>query len=131
MNYSSKIGEMNYDGLISDITPAAVVTGAIIRKESAEKAVYARGTVFAKSSVDSKLVILGTAASDGETLEAYAILTDDVEVDASADVSATFYIAGCFDLAKCAVKTDYAITEADKDALRKYGIIFKNASASS
>ncbi len=55
----SKIGEHNYDGLISDLSPAIFVGAGTIRKGAA-KATYVRGTVFAKSDADDKLVILGT-----------------------------------------------------------------------
>jgi len=64
-----KVGEMEYDKLISGITPPVHVGSGTIRKLGAE-AEYKRGTVFAKSSVDNKLVILGTTAA--EAVEAVA-----------------------------------------------------------
>ena len=127
---SEKIGESTYDGLITDLTPAPIVRGGEIRKLDAE-ATLKRGTILAKSSGsagDDKLVILGTEAESNETLTPYGILCDDVEVGTTEDVSATVYLAGCFDDTKCTVKTGYTMTEADKDALRQGGIFFKAAS---
>ena len=76
----------------------------------------------------NKLVALGTAASgDTETLTAYAILCDDVEVGTTDDVTVPVYLAGCFNLNKCVTINDHTITEAEKDALRNGGIFFKAA----
>ena len=125
---SKKLGEMSYDGLLVGTTPAPQVGGAIIRRLG-EAATLKRGTILAKSSTNGMLVVLGTEGQDSEQLEPYGILTDDIEVGTTADVTVTIYIAGCFNLAKCIVKEGYTMTEADKDALRKYSIIFKEASA--
>lgn len=124
-----KIGDMTFDGLITDITPELIVRSATIRKLAAA-ATLKRGTILAKSSGsagDGKYVILGTTAETNETLTADCILCDDVEVGTAADVAATVYFAGCFDPAKCAVAEGYTITEADKDKLRERGILFKAA----
>lgn len=59
----SEVGEMAYDKLIAGITPPVHVNSGVIRKLAAE-ATYVRGTVLAKSSVDNKLVILGTVAAE-------------------------------------------------------------------
>lgn len=61
-----KVGEMEYDKLISGITPPVHVGSGTIRKLGAE-AEYKRGTVLAKSSVDNKLVILGTTAASAQS----------------------------------------------------------------
>ena len=126
-----KIGDMTFDGLITDITPKNEVRGKKIRKLGTA-ATLKRGTILAMSSGtggDGKLVILGTTAETNETLTPDCILTDDVEVGTANDVVATVYTAGCFDPDKVTVKTGYTITDADYDALRKYGIVFKAASA--
>lgn len=128
-NLSSKIGEMIPDGLITDVVPAIEIRGMTIRKGSVETT-YTRGTIMALSSGtggDNKLVILGTAAGSSETLTPTCILTDDVTVGTSDDVDMTVYTAGCFDPNKITVKEDYVITADDKDALRKYNIVFKAA----
>ena len=127
-NLYKKIGEMEYDGLVSDTTPKTQVRAGTIRKLAAA-AEYKRGTILAKSSGsagDGKLVILGTTAATNETLTPDCILADDVSVGTSVDVAAAVYTAGCFDSAKIAVKAGYTFSEADKDTLRKYGIVFKD-----
>lgn len=76
-----KVGEMEYDRLIAGITPPVHVGSGTIRKLVAE-AEYKRGTVLAKSSVDNKLVILGTAAADevSAVVQTYKKTTDDAIV---------------------------------------------------
>lgn len=63
IHLNSKVGEMAYDKLIAGITPPVNVNSGILRK-LAVAATYLRGTVLAKSSVDNKLVILGTEAAE-------------------------------------------------------------------
>ena len=89
-----------------------------------------RGTVLAKSggtAGDNKLVVLGTAAASNEVLTAYCILCDDVAVGTTDDVIAPVYLMGCFNSNKVIVADSYTMTEADKDALRNGGIVFKAA----
>lgn len=127
---SRKVGSMEYDGLISGLTPETKVAGGTIRK-LAEAATYVRGTILAKSSGeqgDSKLVILGTEAGAGETLTPDCILADDIEVGTDEDVNVAVYDMGCFNPDKLTVKDGYEITEADKDALRVRGIFLTAAS---
>ena len=128
---SRKIGEMNYDGLITDITPKTEVRAGTIRKLSAAGTLK-RGTILAKSSGtagDGKLVILGSTAANNETLTPNCILCDDVDVGTSADVTVPVYTAGGFATEKVIVNSGYTITDADYDTLRKYGIVFKSAFA--
>lgn len=127
-NLYSKVGEMEFDGLITDITPDPIVRGGTIRKLAAA-ATLVRGTILAKSSGDGKLVVLGTSAASGETLTPDCILCDDIDVSTAADEAVEVYYAGCFDPNKCTVASDYTVTEADKDALRVRGILFKAAAA--
>ena len=114
-----KVGEMNYDGLITDLNPPVQVHGGTIAKLSA-KATYMRGTILAKDG-DGKLVILGTADSVPD-----CILCDDTEIGTTADVNAAVYTAGCFDPDKVTVKDAYDITEEDRDELRKRNIVFRS-----
>lgn len=82
INLSEKLGEMTFDGLITDIKPAPEVRGGIIRKLSAT-ATLKRGTILAKSSGtagDGKLVVLGSTAKENETLTPDCILCDDIDV---------------------------------------------------
>lgn len=126
---NKRLGSMDYDGLIADIYPKLVVSGGTIRK-LAEAATIKRGTILAKSSGtsdDGKLVVLGTAAASNEVLTAYCILCDDVDVGTADDVTAPVYLMGCFNSNKVTVADSYTMTEADKDALRNGGIVFKAA----
>lgn len=128
INLSEKLGEMTFDGLITDIKPAPEVRGGVIRKLSAA-ATLKRGTILAKSSGDGKLVVLGTAAVSNETLTPDCILCDDIEVGTAADEKVAVYTAGCFDIGKVTVSASYTITEGDKDNLRMRGIVFNAAAA--
>ena len=116
---SKKIGEMAYDGLVTDVAPQVIVAGGTILKGATE-AKFVRGTLFAKSASSGKLVSFGTTA---------CILCDDITVGTSADAKAAVYIGGCFDPNKLTVKTGATISEAVKDVLREKGIILKAASA--
>ena len=131
INLSKKLGDMNYDGLFTDVVPAVQVSGGTIRKLSAA-ATLKRGTILAKSSGtagDGKLVVLGTAAVTNETLTPDCILCDDIDVGTSADEKVAVYTAGCFDPDKVTVAASHTISETEKDNLRMRGIVFKNAAA--
>lgn len=130
INLSEKLGEMTFDGLITDIKPAPEVRGAVIRKLSAA-ATIKRGTILAKSSGtagDGKLVILGTEAASNEVLTPDCILCDDIEVG-TADEKVAVYTAGCFNIDRVTVADSYTITDGDKDNLRMRGIVFKAAAS--
>jgi hypothetical protein len=130
-NLSKKLGDMNYDGLFTDVVPTVQVSGGTIRKLSAA-ATLKRGTILAKSSGtagDGKLVVLGTAAVTNETLTPDCILCDDIDVGTSADEKVAVYTAGCFDPDKVTVAASHTISETEKDNLRMRGIVFKNAAA--
>lgn len=128
INLSEKLGEMTFDGLITDIKPAPEVRGGVIRNLSAA-ATLKRGTILAKSSGDGKLVVLGSTAKENETLTPDCILCDDIDVGTAADEKVAVYTAGCFDIGKVTVSARYTITESDKDNLRMRGIVFKAAAA--
>lgn len=127
MELGKKLGEMAYDGLVTNLTPSVQVSGGTICKLGAE-ATYKRGTLLAKSTKDGKLYILGTTAASGDTLTPNCILCDAAAVGTVQDVLATVYTAGCFDPEKVTVADGYTLTEADKDKLRERGIVFKAAS---
>lgn len=131
-NLSKKLGEMNFDGLFTDVVPAVQVRGGIIRKQTTSAVTLKRGTILAKSygtAGDGKLVVLGTAAVSNETLTPDCILCDDIEVGTAADEKVAVYTSGCFDPDKVSVTASYSITETDKDNLRMRGIVFKDAAA--
>ena len=127
-NLNAKVGEMEYDGLVVDLVPEVEVRGGTIRKLAAATTLK-RGTILAKSSKDNTLVVLGTAATDGETLTPDCILCDNVAVGTDADVSVSVYTAGCFNTNRVHVADGYTISATDLDALRKYSIVFKAAFA--
>lgn len=127
-----KLGDMEYDGLITDLTPKPQVRGGTIAKLTTTT-VYKRGTLLSKSVKDGLLHILGEAPpapASGETADTYTpdcILCDDTEVGTTEDVKVATYTAGCFDPGKVTVAKDYTITEGDKDNLRMRNIVFKSA----
>ena len=129
-NLSKKLGEMNFDGLFTDVVPAVQVRGGIIRKQTTSAVTLKRGTILAKSygtAGDGKLVILGSTAANNETLTPDCVLY--VEVGTAADENVAVYTAGCFDPDKVTVAESYTISQTDKDNLRMRGIVFKDAAA--
>ncbi len=114
------------DDLVVGTTPPLRIGSAVVRKGAAALPLK-RGTVMAKSSKDAKLVVLGSETSADETLEAYGILADNIEVGIDEDYTAEIYIGGKFNSNKITVADGYTMSEADKDTLRKYGIEFTAA----
>ena len=57
-NLNAKIGDMTYDGLVTDVKPAVIVAGGVIAHGVAE-ASFVRGTLLEKGA-DGKLYIFGT-----------------------------------------------------------------------
>lgn len=123
-NLVKTISSIGQDNLIAGVMPPAECTGVTIRAVDAD-AVYVRGTIMAASGTDGKLVILGTTAEENDSLEAAYILSDDVEVGTS-DVQTTAYRTGCFNTKAVTVKEGYTLTAADRENLRKYGIVFND-----
>jgi len=119
----NKVGSMEYDGLITDLTPPEQTRGGVIAK-AATDATYKRGTIFARNTTDNKLYILGTTVS-GQTFLPFGILCDDCVVTKDADLNQVLYTAGCFHPDKVAVKDGYDITATDLDELRKRDIVFR------
>lgn len=126
-NLSRKLGEVSYDNLFAGAIPQSRPMGGVIRKEATAAVTYKRGTLLAKSSVDAKLVILGTTAATSETLEPYGVLCDDVTVGTAEDEPCVIYAEGNFNSNSLIVASGYTITEQDKDTLRKYGIVMSAA----
>lgn len=115
---SKKIGELEYDGLISGLNPACRVTGGTIAK-AAENTTILRGSVLGRAE-DTGLLSL----YDGTTIPVF-ILCEDTEVGTDEDVNVAVFEAGCFDPNKVHVAAAYELTAEDKDTLRKYNIVFK------
>lgn len=78
------IADVNYDGLITGLVPTPFVGAGTIRKGEAE-VTYKKGTVFAKSSADDKLVILGTEAEVANAEFDGDGATTDFKLDAAPD----------------------------------------------
>ncbi len=115
----NKIGEMTYDGLISDVTPSVIIGAGIITGSEADVELK-RGALLSKGE-DGKLSLM----KDGGNAD--CILCDDITVKAGAEVTVPVYISGCFDLNKITVADGYTMKNADKDTLRTKGIVFKTA----
>lgn len=123
---SRKLGEVSYDNLFAGATPAQRTMGSVLRKGD-EEVTYKRGTLLAKSSVDGKLVILGSSPEEDETLEPYGVLCDDTTVGEDEDEPCAIYAEGNFNRNSLIVADGYSITEQDKDTLRKYRIVLSAA----
>lgn len=129
-NLSKKLGEMNFDGLFTDVVPAVQVRGGTIRKQTTSAVTLKRGTILAKSygtAGDGKLVILGSTAATNETLTANCILAEDVEVGTTTDVTVLAYRTGHFARNKLAVASGYTLKATDEEELRKAGILLSDA----
>lgn len=116
---SKKIGEMEFDGLVTDLIPQVQVQGGTFGKLAAAATVK-RGTLLGKNESGILSIYDGTTTAD-------CILCDDTEVGTDENVVVAVYTAGCFDTNKVIVADGYNITEADKDKLRERGIVFKAA----
>lgn len=111
-----KVGETGQDNLIAGIYPPAEVTGIRV---AAGQGKLVRGTVLAPTDG-------GCVALSAETTgKAAYILTDDVDATEAA-VSAAGYRAGNFNTAALVLAEGYELTEADRDALRKYRIVLND-----
>ena len=114
-----KLGSMEYDGLITGLNPPTRVDGGTIAKLAAP-ATLKRGTLLGQADSGLLSIYDGTGTPD-------CILCDDTEVGTAEDVPVDVYVAGCFDPEKVTVGDGYTITQADKDKLRTYSIVFKAA----
>ena len=121
---NSKIGSMEYDNLISGMTPAVKVASGIIAKITGSAATYPRGSVLAKSTADGKLYLLGSDTPEDLTPD--CILCDDEEIGTDSDTNVAVYVMGCINENALTVKEEYDITQADRDTLRERGIYLSN-----
>lgn len=119
---SQKVAEVNYDGLFTDLYPAAEVRGGIIKATGTET-VLKRGTLLGRTVADGTLAVF---AGSSDSVKPYGVLCDDTTVNAE-NVECAVYTAGCFDEDKIITKDSYVLTAADKDELRMRNIVFKNA----
>lgn len=120
----NKVDETSSDDLFAGLNPAPRVDGRTIRAQSSGTLKIKRGTIMAISSVDNKIVPLGTTAdgSSSEVLTPDCVLCDDIEVGTS-DINVPVYASGCFNANRVITINSHTITAADKDKLRTYGIV--------
>ena len=98
-NLMNKVGECGQDNLIARLFPRSLTVGV---KIVAGPGKLERGTVLSRKPVD---------ASGGDAVAAVA------------------YRSGNFNPNAVIVASDYTLTAADKDTLRKYDIVFTNMMA--
>ena len=124
-----KIGEVSVENLFAGLDPKPQLKPGTIRKLGTAGTLV-RGTLLAKSggsAGDGKLVIFGTTADTNETLTPWGILADDTEVGTTDDENVLVYVSGHFNELALIVATGATIAEADRDALRAYGILLGNS----
>lgn len=118
------IGPIEYDDLIASNDPVA---HAVHVKLAASRGVLVRGTVITGVPGGELAPLAAAAAIDKATY----ILTDDTDTDTgtSGAVVATAYRTGHFARNKLTVAAGYTLTDADKEILRKSGILLSDAVA--
>lgn len=130
-NLVNKTGERGQDNLIARMYPRALTMGV---KIAAGEGLLKRGTLLSRKD-DGTYVSCGKKVTTGEgdaaTTTTYgnpsAVLTVDVDAGgeaATTPVTAVAYRTGNFNINATFAADGYALTAADKDALRKYGIVF-------
>lgn len=122
---NEKIGEDKFENLFNqNYPPADVFTVAL----KTGQGTLERGSVLALSST-GEMVILGTAAAEGETLAANCVLAERVDTGESDSGSVTgiAYRTGHFNGNKLITKDGHVITAAEKEALRAGGILLSDA----
>lgn len=115
-NLVNKVGERGQDNLIARLFPRALTTAVKVAAGAGE---LARGTVLSRKDD-------GTCEVMAEGGTAAYILADPVDASGAEDVAAVAYHSGNFNPNAVIVADGYALTDADKDTLRKYDIVFTN-----
>lgn len=116
-NLVNKVGEIGQDNLFAKLFPPAETFGVSI---PAGAGVLARGTVLAL--VDGAYAVLGTA----NTGKANCILADEVDASGASPVVGVAYRTGHFNSKALIVASGYTMTAADKEELRKGGILLSD-----
>ena len=127
------LGGMDYDGLITDTQPRAVVRGVSLTATSCSTpCTYKRGTLLCiDSDTDEATAFKGLKPfeNSGDSNKPDCILTDDVVITSadSAGVTVTAYFSGCFDPEKVLDKEGKPVKlkVSDVVTLRTKGIQFK------
>lgn len=118
-NLMNKVGECGQDNLIARLFPRALTVGVKIVAGAGK---LERGTVLSRKP-DGTCEVMDTGGTP-----AY-ILADPVDASGGDAVAAVAYRSGNFNPNAVIVASDYALTAADKDTLRKYDIVFTNMMA--
>lgn len=113
-NLVSKVGETGQDKLIAKLFPPAETFG--VKVKSGEGPLK-RGSVLVLED-NGEYTLLAT----GTTGKANCVLADDVDATSAAAVGVA-YRTGHFNIKALITKNEYALTTADKEALRKGGIL--------
>ena len=115
-NLVRKVGERGQDNLIARLFPRALTTAV---KIAAGAGKLERGTVLSRKE-DGTCEVMAAGGSP-----AY-ILVEPVDASGTEAVPAVAYHSGNFNPNAVIVAEGYTLTAADKDALRKYDIMFTN-----
>ena len=116
-NLNEVIGSMAFDGLIVANVPVADVVTISLAASGALK----RGTVVTGTAGGN----LAPAAAALDATKTVFVLADDV--DATQATTAIAYRTGHFAANKLITNGTYALTAADKEVLRKAGILLSDA----
>ena len=108
------VSKCDQDNLIARVYPRALTTAV---KIAAGAGALKRGTVLAVNA-DGNCEVMKSGSTP-----AY-ILATDVDASGAEPVAAAVYRSGNFNPNAVIVADGYALTAADKDTLRKYGIVF-------
>ena len=108
------VSKCDQDNLIARVYPRALTTTV---KIAAGAGVLKRGTVLAVNA-DGTCEVMKSGSTP------VYILVTDVDASGTEPVAAAVYRSGNFNPKAVIVADGYALTAADKDTLRKYGIVF-------
>lgn len=112
----TKVGESQQDNLIARLYPKALTTAV---KIAAGAGVLKRGTILSAKD-DGTYEVMKSGSTP-----AYILVTD-VDASGAEPVAVAVYRSGNFNPNAVIIADGYALAAADKDTLRKYGIVFTN-----
>lgn len=112
----TKVGESQQDNLIARLYPRSLTTTV---KIAAGAGMVKRGTILCGKD-DGTYEPMKSGGTP-----AYILVTD-VDASGTEPVVAVAYRSGNFNINAVSVADGYTLTAADKDALRKYDIVFTN-----
>lgn len=128
-----KTAEFNGDGTTTTFTvsdkPAQLDAVKVGGTKLTDGFSYAAATgviTFTEApAAGTKNVVAEWTENDTTSAAIGCVLTVDVDASGAADVVAVAYRSGCFNPDAIILAEGYTLTAADKDALRKYDIIFR------